>query len=225
VLELAAGPGETGFLAAEVVAPGGGLISSDQSEAMLEVGKARASELGLTNVEFRVINAESIDLPVASVDAVICRWGYMLMIDPLAAMVETRRVLRSGGRVALACWAAPEENPWLVLPNRVFVEHGLMERPAPDAPGAFALSDPDRLRAMLEEAGFGEVEIEAIDLVRRAPSFEEWWAMQLDMSPVGAALRAAAPGVQRAVAAEVEELLAPYGLAVPGRSLVAVASA
>ena len=101
LLELAAGLGETGFLAAELVAPVGGLIVTDQAAAMLEGARARAHELGLTNVEFQVMGAEWIDLPVASVDAVLCRWGYMLMDDPAAALSETRRVLRPGGRVAL----------------------------------------------------------------------------------------------------------------------------
>jgi len=104
VLELAAGLGETAMLAAELVAPMGGVVISDQAEAMLAGARARAIELGLSNIEFQVLNAEWIDLPVASVDAVLCRWGYMLMADPAAALGETRRVLRSGGRVALAVW-------------------------------------------------------------------------------------------------------------------------
>ena len=91
VLELAAGLGETGMLAAELVAPAGGAIVSDQAEAMLAGARGRAVELRLSNVEFLVLNAESIDLPVASVDAVVCRWGYMLMADPLAALRDTTR--------------------------------------------------------------------------------------------------------------------------------------
>jgi SAM-dependent methyltransferase len=230
VLELAAGPGETGFLAAPLIAPGGTLISSDQSAAMVDTAKARAAELGLDNVEFRVINAESIALPVASIDAVLCRWGYMLAIDPLAALVETRRVLKSGGRVALAVWGSPLENPWLAIPSRVLQEHGLAEPPASeDAPGAFALSDPARLRGLLEEAGFLEIEIDRVELVRTAPDFKTWWEMQLDMSPSGPVVRAANPSVARAVAADLEAQLAPYtsgnGLVVPGLSLTCVASA
>src|SRR6201994_1228904 len=67
VLELAAGLGETGLLAAELVAPVGGAIISDQAEAMLVGARARAAELGLSNIEFQVINAEWIDLPAAGV--------------------------------------------------------------------------------------------------------------------------------------------------------------
>lgn len=225
LLELAAGPGETGFLAAELVLPGGTLICSDQSDAMLEVARARAAELGLENVEFRPINAESIDLPVASIDAVLCRWGYMLMIDLQAALAETRRVLRAGGRVALAVWDSPESNPWLVVPNRVLIEHGLMEAPDPSAPGPFALSEPQRLTELLEEAGFTGIELEHVDIVRRAASFEDWWQMHLDMSPAGALVRDSDPSVAAQVAAEVRERLAGYGLEIPGRSLVAAAEA
>ena len=99
------------MLAAELIAPLGGVIISDQSEAMLAGARARAAELELSNVEFQVLNAEWIDLPLASVDAVLCRWGYMLMADPRAALTETRRVLRPHGRLALAVWDAIDAEP------------------------------------------------------------------------------------------------------------------
>ena len=114
----------------------GGVIVSDQAEAMLEGARARAIALGLSNVEFQVLNAEWIDLPVASVDAVLCRWGYMLMADPAAALAETRRVLRPGGRVALAVWDTLESNPWALLPARELIARGLAPRPDPDAAAA-----------------------------------------------------------------------------------------
>src|SRR3954451_4004315 len=88
VLELAAGSGDTGFLVAELIAPGGTLICSDASEGMLGGARARAEELGAHHVEFRALNAESIALPTASLDAVLCRWGYMLLADPAAALGE-----------------------------------------------------------------------------------------------------------------------------------------
>src|SRR3954453_20031618 len=82
VLELAAGTGDTGFLAAELVRPGGRLISTDGAEAMVAAAERRAAELGLDNIEHRTMEAEWIDLETASVDAVLCRWGYMLLADP-----------------------------------------------------------------------------------------------------------------------------------------------
>jgi len=182
VLELAAGLGETGFLAAELVAPAGGVITSDQADAMLDGARRRAGELGLTNVEFQVLNAEWIDLPVASVDAVLCRWGYMLMADPPVALSETRRVLRPEGRVALAVWDAIEHNPWALHPAAELLERGLSEPPPPGAPGPFALGDKRAVRDLLEAAGFQDVWVERLELTQRAPSFEEFWETTLDLA-------------------------------------------
>lgn len=98
VLELGAGTGETGFEAAPGV---GWLISSDFSRDMVEVARRRGVELGLSNVDYRVIDAQRIELDDSSVDGVLCQSTYMLVSDPAAALAETRRVLRPGGRLAL----------------------------------------------------------------------------------------------------------------------------
>jgi len=127
VLELAAGPGDTGFMAAERVQPGGWLICSDGSEQMLEVARERAAEQGIENVEFKPLQLEWIDLETATVDAILCRWGLMLLIDPGAALSECRRVLRPGGRLALAVWDMPAVNPWATIPNQALVNLGLAE--------------------------------------------------------------------------------------------------
>jgi SAM-dependent methyltransferase len=230
VLELAAGLGETGMLAAELVAPMGGVIVSDQAEAMLEGARARAGALGLSNVEFQVLNAEWIDLPVASVDAVLCRWGYMLMADPAAALAETRRVLRPGGRVALAVWDAIEHNPWALIPAQELIERGLSSRPAPGTPGPFVLGRPERVAELLEQAGFSEVQVQRLELARRHASFEELWDSTLDLSRVfhDAVLARAAPEIVE-LRASLAERFAPYTapdgtLEVPGRTLLASAS-
>jgi SAM-dependent methyltransferase len=231
VLELAAGVGETGLLAAELVAPAGGVIISDQAEAMLEGARARAAELGLSNVEFQVLSAEGIDLPLASVDAVLCRWGYMLLADPLVAFGETRRVLRPGGRVALAVWDSVEHNPWALLPSLELIERGLLPAPEPGTPGPFALGDPGRVQDLLNEAGFLQAQVEAIDMQRQHPSFEEFWESQLDLSPslTNAVLVRPAPEIaeiRAAIAARLAPYTAPDGsVTIPGRTLVAAASA
>ena len=175
ILELAAGAGDTGLMAAERVAPDGRVIITDGAEAMVDVARARAEELGIRNVELRPMEAEWIDLPAASVDGVLCRWGYMLLADPEAALRETRRVLRPGGRVALAAWDAPERNPWLAVPGREGVRAGLWEAPAKGDPGPFALGDPARIEELLAAAGFADVEVGALDLTFEAPSLDAWW--------------------------------------------------
>jgi SAM-dependent methyltransferase len=231
VLELAAGLGETGMLAAELVAPMGGVIVSDQAEAMLSGARARAVAQGLSNIEFQVLNAEWIDLPVASIDAVLCRWGYMLMADPLAALIETRRVLRPGGRVALAVWDSVEHNPWALLPAQELSERGLSTSPMPGTPGPFALGSSDRVVELLEQAGFADVRVHALDLRRRHTSFEEFWDSTLDLSRAlhDAVLDRPEPEIAEIYAA-LAERFAPYtaedgSLDIPGRTLVASADA
>jgi SAM-dependent methyltransferase len=230
VLELAAGLGETGMLAAELVAPTGGVVISDQAEAMLAGARARAVALGLSNVEFQVLNAEWIDLPVASIDAVLCRWGYMLMADPPAALTETRRVLRPGGRIALAVWDSVAQNSWAALPAQELLERGLSE-PADGQPGPFTLGSLERVRELLEQAGFADVRVEPVDLRRRHTSFEELWNSTLDLSR---AFHDAVFGRPEAEIAEIHAALAerfsPYtaddgSLDIPGRTLVASAGA
>ena len=132
VLELAAGPGDTGFMAAELITPGGTLICSDGAEAMLTVARERAAAAGLRNVEFRQLELEWIDLDAASVDAVLCRWGIMLVVDPAAAALEIRRILRPGRRAAFAVWDEAERNPWATIAGRTMVALGHAEPPDPD---------------------------------------------------------------------------------------------
>jgi SAM-dependent methyltransferase len=231
VLELAAGPGDTGFMAAELVAPGGTLISSDASEAMLEVARTRATELGIGNVEFKRLELEWIDMPTASVDAVLCRWGVMLTVDPAAAVQETRRVLRPGGRLALAVWDLPEFNQWMTVPDRALVELGHAPSPDPDAPGPFSLSAPGQLQEILEAAGFIDVLVEPLELPHKAMTVDEQIDEKLDLSRMFADTYGRLSDEERsAVKANVGELAEPYTgadglITLPARALVAAAEA
>lgn len=231
VLDLAAGPGDTGFLAAELVKPGGTLISSDAARSMLGVATGRARDLGVTNVEFKQLELEWIDLPTASVDAALCRWGLMFTFDPAAALQEIRRVVKPGGRAAIAVWDAPERNPWATVEGRALVELGHAEAPDPDAPGMFALADPERLQDLLEDAGFTDVVLDSVDLTRSAPSLDAFLEESLD-------LNAQLADMQRRLSAEewaevkalVQQRTEPFadgrgGLRFPGRALVAAANA
>jgi SAM-dependent methyltransferase len=231
VLELAAGTGDTGLMAAELVAPGGKAIITDGAEAMVAAARERAKEVGATNVELRTMEAEWIDLPAASVDAVLSRFGYMLLADPEAALRETRRVLRPGGRVALSAWDAAEHNPWLTRIGAVLIERGLVEREPPGSPGPLAFGAPGRIEELLDAAGFDDVEVQPLDLELHAGSVDEWWdhavATSGRFSRVVAGLSPAEHyEVRDAVDAAYAEFVRPDGsVAIPGRALVAAASA
>ena len=149
ILELAAGAGETGFAAARAIGPEGRLISTDFAPEMVAAARRESERLGLDNVEHRAMDAEHMDLDDDSVDGVLCRWGYMLMADPHAALSETRRVLRNGGRLSLSVWGTAERNPWASIPGRVMREHTGAPPPNPDDPGIFALADPERLSPLV----------------------------------------------------------------------------
>jgi SAM-dependent methyltransferase len=231
VLELAAGPGDTGFLAAELVRPGGMLISSDASRAMLGVARGRARDLGISNVEFRQIELEWIDLETASIDAALCRWGLMFAIDPGAALQEMRRVVRPGGRAALAVWDGPEENPWATIPTRALVELGHAEPPDPSAPGMFMLADRSRIAELLDAAGFAEVVVDRVELSRKDIDLADYIDSTLDLSgPFAEARRRLSEDQWAEVKALIGSLAKPYAgadgsLAFPARSLVAAMSA
>jgi SAM-dependent methyltransferase len=198
---------------------------------MLGVARGRARDLGVTNVEFRRLALEWLDLPTASVDAELCRWGLMLAVDPAAALQEARRVLRPGGKLALAVWAAPERNPWATIPTRALIELGHAEPPDRAAPGMFALADPDRLRELIEDAGFVEVAIDSVELQRPAASVDAFIEETLDLSRAFADAREGLSDEQwervtRRIASLAEPFIGEDGaLALPAISLVAAANA
>jgi ubiquinone/menaquinone biosynthesis C-methylase UbiE len=223
VLELAAGVGDTGFAAAARVGPGGRLISTDFASGMVDAARRRGEELGLANVEYRVMDAERMELPDNSVDGVLCRWGYMLMADSAAALRETRRVLRAGGRLCFSVWGPPERNPWAAIPGRVLVERGHMPPPEQGMPGIFAMADRTRIQQLVTVAGFGEPEIEEVEMAWRFPDFDAWWAFTNDLAGALAMAIAELPEAEReAVRSDVREragLRADEGYDLPGLCL------
>ena len=175
VLEIAAGTGLVGFAAASLVGPDGRVTVSDFSQGMVDAAGRQAKKLGLHNVECRRLDAEKLDLPDDSVDGVLCRWGYMLMGDPAAAMAETRRVLRPGGRLSAAVFGAPQKNPWVALPSRILLERGHMAPAQSGAPGILALADVDRVRGLFEGAGFSEPQIDEVPFTWDFDDVDDYW--------------------------------------------------
>jgi SAM-dependent methyltransferase len=229
VLELAAGPGETGFAAAARLGPGGRLLSTDFAPEMVEVARRRGGELGLTNVEFRTMDAMAIDCADSFVDVVLCRFGVMLTPEPAVTLGEIRRVLGERGRAAIAVWAEPERNLWISAGGSAARDLELVPAKDPDAPGPFRLADKARLRALVEHAGLRVDALEEVPVTYNAGSLDEWWAITVDMSPGLAALAASSADSLGQVRAAAEEKIAAYvaadgSVAPPGVAIAVLAS-
>jgi SAM-dependent methyltransferase len=230
ILELGAGTGETGFAAARLIGDSGRLISTDLPPAMVEVAKRRAEELGIENAEFRVVDAEHIDLETASVDGILCRWAYMLMPDPAAALAESRRVLRPGGRLALAVMGGPAKNPWASTVAMSIVGLGLIPPIDPKAAGGvFSLAEPEHLRGLLGRAGFDDVWIEEMAFHLRFSDFEDFWSFVREFAGAVAILLRSFSYEERAAVREATERAAEgfrtgQGYDLPDLSLNALAS-
>jgi SAM-dependent methyltransferase len=226
VIELACGPGGLGLAAAERVAPDGDVVLSDVAAEMTSIASARAEALGLTNVSTLQLDIEQIDQPDGSYDVVLCREGLMFATDPGRAASEIRRVMRPGGRVALAVWGPRERNPWLgAVLDSVSAQIGAPV-PPPGIPGPFALSDAGELERLLSEAGLAEVAVSEFPLPMRVGSFDDWWQRTTALAGPLAQMLASMPDeAQRALRERAREAVAPYeigdGLEFPGVTLLA----
>jgi SAM-dependent methyltransferase len=196
---------------------------------MVAAARRRGAELGVANAEFQVLDAERMDLATDSVDGVLCRWGYMLMIDPGTAFAETRRVLRPGGRLAFSVFAAPQHNPWASHIGRILVARGHMAPPDPSAPGIFALADPNRVQALVTGAGFAAPQIEEVPMQWRFADPEAYWRFLTEMAgAISPVLRSLRPEEQGAVGAQLRQEVASFthdgGYDIPGLCLNVVTS-
>ena len=228
VLDLAAGLGDTGYLAAELIQPGGTLITSDFAPEMLAAAQRRATQ---KNVRFRQMDMNvPLDQPAASLDGVLCRWGFMLLNDPEAALKETRRILKVNGTLALAAWAGPDDNLWSAAPIRILQRRGILE-PDPPGPGQFAWSSSHLIKENLENAGFIDPHIEAIDFTVRYDDVDDWWVAQTQLSTrTGDADQQMDFATRSDVLAELEHAAKPFeqpdgSLHIPARTWVAAATA
>jgi ubiquinone/menaquinone biosynthesis C-methylase UbiE len=229
ILELAAGAGETGFLAAGRLGTQGRLISSDFAPDMVEAAKRVADELGITNADFRILDAERLELDDASVDGAICRFGYMLMADRAQALRETRRVIRGGGRLVFSVFAEPERNPWMTVARGVMADRGHLSAPDPAEPGLFSLSDPETVESLLTEAGFAQTELQEMTIEFRFDDGDSLWSYVTELQgPIALAIAKLDDQERQAIRAAIEGGYAAFrengGYRLPGLVLNVLAS-
>jgi ubiquinone/menaquinone biosynthesis C-methylase UbiE len=226
VLELACGAGGVGIAAAKLVGPTGAVVLSDVAAEMTAIAAARAATLQLDNVHTVTLDLEDIAQPDQAYDVVVCREGLMLALDPARAVGEIRRVLRPGGRVALAVWGPRARNPWLgIVFDAVSAQLGAPV-PPPGVPGPFSLDNPDTLERLLTDAELADVAVTQVPTPLRDASFDTWWTRTSSLAgPLAKRLAALPPDARRQLRARLTEAVRPYqtptGLHFPGVSLLA----
>lgn len=183
VLDIASGTGEPALSAARRAGPRGRVVGTDLVEEMLAVARDKAAREGLSNIEFRCVDGEALDFEPATFDAATIRWGLMFMPEPEVCLRRVRALLIDGGRLVAACWAAPEDNPFVSLLIDVLGRYTELPAPPPGAPGIFALADPARLRGVLAAAGFEDIQLEAMTIdVIEVDSGAAYWAAMEDLA-------------------------------------------
>jgi ubiquinone/menaquinone biosynthesis C-methylase UbiE len=171
VLDVACG---TGVLAREAAARGASVTGLDRNDGMLVTARRIAPAASArTGVEWKTGRAEQLPFADAGFDAVVSQFGLMFFEDRSQALREMRRVLKPGGRLAVAVWDRLENSPGYAamagLLERLFGRRIAAELHAP-----FALGDAGALKALFAEAGMRDVQVTAHAGTARFPSIEAW---------------------------------------------------
>lgn len=200
VLDVGCGAGQTLLQLAERVGPDGQVIGVDIAPLLLEIARRRSAALG--PVSLIQADAQSLDLPRASVDAVFSRFGVMAFDDPTSAFANFHRMLRPAGGLAFSCWRSLEDNPLDYLPLSAAGLESMVDKEP------FSFADPDRIRAVLQAAGFSRIAIRAHDETVSSGDLDAMTWVLLKVGPLGRIIRenpalreATEPRVRRALAA------------------------
>ena len=178
VLDVATGGGEPAVTAAHRVGPSGHVLATDLSPQMVALGRERAAELGLHNIDFREMDAEAPGLPENSFEIVLCRFGLMFLPDPQLALQRLYQLLVPDGRLVAAVWGPPQKVPFARWPMEVAMRVLQVPAPPPQMPGPFSLADPHRLEQLLTGAGFIAVQTEPMTLTFEWASVDDYLRFQ-----------------------------------------------
>jgi SAM-dependent methyltransferase len=187
VLDVGCGAGETSWRIAEMVGPGGAVLAVDISQPLLAQARGRAHA---KNVRFEEADASVYPFK-PDYDLIFSRFGVMFFDDPAAAFANIRKAAARKARLAFVCWRPVQENEWTMLPMAA-AKPLLPEQPPadPNAPGPFAFADPQRVKTILTQAGFGDIRIEKLDgVMDLGPSAEHAGFQMTNLGPVSRALR------------------------------------
>ncbi len=205
LLDIASGTGEPAISAAQIVGESGRVIGTDLTEEMLAVAREKILRMGLGNIEFHCIDAETLDFAVGSFDAATIRWGLMFMSEPQTCLTAIYKALKPDGCISLACWSAPEKNPFVTILMKTLSKYIDIPTPPSGAPGIFAFADPERLHNVLVSAGFRNIALEevAIDVIEVDNGRAYWETISDLAAPVMALVKQLDESVRSNYADEV----------------------
>lgn len=223
VLDVACGTGLVSLDAARAVGPRGTVLGVDLSGRMVEAAGVRALERQVAHVRFARMDAESLALPDAGFDAALCALGLMYMPEPEQALREMRRVLRPGGRLALAVWGERSRCGWAEVFPIVDAEVA-----SEVCPLFFRLGQRDTLARLCVEAGFQGVEERRIDATLVYADAREACAAAFAGGPVALAWSKFGEDVRARVCGRYLESLEPWrrgkGYEIPGEFVIVAAT-
>lgn len=226
VLDLTCGAGSQTLRAARRVGAQGHVIANDIADTMLHHVQENARAAGFTNVTTLAGAAEDLDVVAESFDAVICRLGLMLFIDPAKALLAVRRALRPSGKVAVVVFTTPAANPFMAKPMQILLRHACKPPPAPGQPGIFSLGAPGVIERLFTDSGFVGVEQRTLALPLRMLSAAQALAMMQEAFGAYRAVVSDSPEAVRVAAwADVTETLKTFetatGFVAPAEVFVA----
>lgn len=183
VLDIASGTGEPAISAAELAGTTGKVTATDLTEEMLACARDKAARAGVANMEFLCVDGETLDFEADTFDAVTIRWGLMFMPEPEACLELAHGVMKQQGRIAIACWSAPDKNPFVGVLMQTLGKYMEVPKPPPGTPGIFAMADPERLHGVIAAAGFRNIELEELEIdVIAVDSGQAYWETISDLA-------------------------------------------
>src|ERR1700747_677481 len=164
VIDIGCGCGSTTIELARRVGPTGDVVGVDVSAPMLARARERVRE-GMP-IEFVEADATVYRFPPGRTELLCSRFGVMFFAEPTSSFANLRTALRPGGRLVFACWREPQENPWMAVPLMQVYKHvPNLPESGPEDPGPFSFARADRVRRILDQAGFSAIALEPVDLV------------------------------------------------------------